>query len=182
MANTSSRVPAKSASRSAAPAASMPEAASSTVGLNASGGMLSWASQLVRHSVRNRPGWVAAKTWATAPPVSLATRSTVPRSAAAQMASTAAASVATSRGRSAGAGVWPWRGRSMATQRRCGRRASMTWRHSRALVPTPWTNSVVGPSPTSRKLTGPTAVSMVRRWVSSSSMSSSLVGIERSFH
>src|SRR5258708_24590944 len=41
---------------------------------------------------------------------------------------------------------------------------------SRALVATPWTNSAAGPLPTSRQLTGPCGVVMVRRCASSSVM------------
>jgi hypothetical protein len=48
--------------------------ASSTVGKNALGGALSWVSQSVKVSLRSRPGWRAAKIWATAPPVSFATK------------------------------------------------------------------------------------------------------------
>ena len=53
-----------------------PDSASATNGLKASGGKLSCTSQLVSVSVRMRCGKRAAKTCATAPPVSLATTST----------------------------------------------------------------------------------------------------------
>src|SRR6266581_821871 len=46
--------------------------------------MLSCASQLVRVSVCSRSAWLAANTWETAPPVSLATRSMSVRPSASQ--------------------------------------------------------------------------------------------------
>ena len=55
-----------------------------SVDLNAGGGTLSCASQLVSVRVLIRAGWVAANTCAIAPPVSLATRSTLCRSSSAQ--------------------------------------------------------------------------------------------------
>src|SRR5262249_848199 len=71
--------------------ANRPARASSTVGLNANGGTLPCVSQLVSVKVASRCGWGAAPICATAPPGSLATRSTPVRSSAAQKSSTTAA-------------------------------------------------------------------------------------------
>src|ERR1700747_1564331 len=53
---------------------SPPAATISTNGLNASGGQLSWVSQLVSVSVRTRSGLSAARIWQIPPPLSFPTR------------------------------------------------------------------------------------------------------------
>ena len=81
--------------------------------------MLFWVSQLVSVKLASRCGLVAAKIWATAPPVSLATRSTGPGSTASHRAATAVARPVSERSHASVVRVWPWPGRSTAMHRCC---------------------------------------------------------------
>ena len=89
------------------------------------GGRLSCASQLVSVRVCSRSGWPAANTCETAPPVSLATRSTSASSSASQQSATKRARPGSEKSWPAAAGRLPvqWQvdGHAAALRRRAGR-------------------------------------------------------------
>ena len=104
----------------------VPRRASRIVDLKALGGTLSCVSQLANTRVLMRAGCVAAKRWAIAPPVSLATRSTVSRPSSAQTASSISANAAIPNGCPGVAGVLPWSGKSSAMHRRVESATALT--------------------------------------------------------
>jgi len=114
-------------------------------GTKLSGGKLPSVSQLVRANERSASGRWMATSWATAPPVSLPTRSTCSRPRAAHKSMTASA-IDRADG-SSRAGLPPCAGRSTAMHRVVSLSRSMALRHSTPLVPTPCTNTAAGPVP-----------------------------------